>query len=88
MLPSFSKRALKLPLGTYEHYKGHQYEVLGVSRHSETYEEMVVYRAQYGSQDLWVRPLDSFLENVTLPDGKVVERFRLISGKVCANQCC
>jgi hypothetical protein len=88
MLPPFSKRALKLPLGIYEHYKGNRYEVLGVSRHSETYEELVVYRGQYGSHDLWVRPLNSFLDNVTLPDGKVVERFRLVSGKVCANQCC
>lgn len=88
MLPTFSKRALKLPLGVYEHYKGNRYEILGVGRHSETHEELVVYQAQYGTHDIWVRPLVSFLENVTLSDGKVVERFKLISGKVCADKCC
>jgi hypothetical protein len=88
MLKPFSKRAHKLPLGIYEHYKGNRYEVIGVGRHSETHEELVIYRGQYGPHDLWVRPLESFLENVTLENGQVVERFKLISGKVCASECC
>ena len=55
-----SEAATQLPLGIYEHYKGNRYEVLGVGRHSETHEEMVVYRALYGSHDFWIRPLSYF----------------------------
>ena len=58
----------------YRHYKGNLYEVVGVARHSETLEEMVVYRALYGEGGLWVRPMGMFLENVTV-DGKTVPRF-------------
>ena len=43
--------------GKYRHYKGNLYEVVGVARHSETLEEMVVYRALYGEGGLWVRPM-------------------------------
>ena len=57
--------------GKYRHYKGNLYEVVGVARHSETLEEMVVYRALYGEGGLWVRPMGMFLENVTV-DGKTV----------------
>lgn len=60
--------------GKYRHYKGNLYEVIGVARHSETLEEMVVYRALYGEGGLWVRPMGMFLENVTV-DGKTVPRF-------------
>ncbi|MBO5220288.1 MAG: DUF1653 domain-containing protein [Clostridia bacterium] len=60
--------------GKYRHYKGNLYEVVGVARHSETLEEMVVYRALYGEGGLWVRPMGMFLENVTV-DGKTVPRF-------------
>lgn len=60
--------------GEYRHYKGNLYEVVGVARHSETLEEMVVYRALYGEGGLWVRPMGMFLENVTV-DGKTVPRF-------------
>ena len=63
--------------GKYRHYKGNLYEVVGVARHSETLEEMVVYRALYGEGGLWVRPLAMFLENVTL-DGKTVPRFAFV----------
>lgn len=66
-------------LGRYRHYKGNPYEVIGVARHSETLEELVVYRAlyvspQFGPDSLWVRPKAMFLENVTL-DGRPVPRF-------------
>jgi hypothetical protein len=60
--------------GTYRHYKGNLYEVLGVARHSETEEQLVVYRALYGERGLWVRPLAMFEESV-LVDGRPVPRF-------------
>jgi hypothetical protein len=60
--------------GRYRHYKGNFYEVLGTARHSETEEQMVVYRCLYGDYSLWVRPLGMFLENV-LADGQEVPRF-------------
>lgn len=63
-----------IPLGRYRHYKGGLYEVIGEARHSETDEEMVVYRALYGDGGLWVRPKAMFLESVHV-DGKEVPRF-------------
>ena len=51
--------------GTYRHYKGNMYEVIGVAKHSETLEELVVYKALYGDGQLWVRPKEMFLEKVT-----------------------
>jgi len=60
--------------GVYRHYKGGKYEVMGVARHSETEELLVVYRCLYGDGDLWVRPLSMFIENVD-DDGLVVMRF-------------
>jgi len=67
----------------YKHYKGHEYEVVGLARHSETLEEMVVYKALYDSPDfgensLWVRPLKMFLENITV-DGVELERFKKVN---------
>ncbi len=64
----------KVRLGKYKHYKGKTYEVVGVAKHSETLEELVVYRALYGDNDLWVRPLKEFLEKVEV-NGKKVPRF-------------
>lgn len=66
----------------YKHYKGNNYEVVGVVRHSETLEEMVLYKALYdhtkfGNNSLWVRPKEMFLENVIV-DGVEVERFKKI----------
>ena len=63
-----------LPTGKYRHYKGNDYEVVGVATHSETREPMVVYRPLYGEMGLWVRPLAMFMENVIV-DGKEVPRF-------------
>ena len=64
-------------IGRYRHYKGNDYQVIGIARHSETEEELVVYRKLYGDGSLWVRPLPMFLEDVTV-DGQTVPRFAYI----------
>lgn len=63
--------------GRYRHFKGKEYEVLGVARHSETEEELVVYRALYGDFVLWVRPVSMWNETVER-DGKTFRRFTYI----------
>lgn len=63
--------------GRYRHFKGKEYEVLGVARHSETDEELVVYRALYGDFGLWVRPVSMWNEAVER-DGKTFRRFTYI----------
>ena len=63
--------------GRYRHYKGNEYEVIDIARHSESEEEMVVYRKLYGDRSLWVRPLGMFLEDVLI-DGRMVPRFEWI----------
>jgi hypothetical protein len=67
----------------YKHYKGNNYEVIGLARHSETLEELVVYKALYeskefGKDSLWVRSREMFLENIFI-DGKEIERFEKIN---------
>ena len=66
-----------IKLGRYRHFKGKEYEVLGVARHSETEEELVVYRALYGDFGLWVRPARMWNETVER-DGKTFRRFTYI----------
>ena len=73
-----SSKAKLLKLGTYRHYKGNNYRVLGVVVHSESLEELVLYKAIYGKRLLWVRPLSMFLEKVTV-GGKIKPRFEFIS---------
>ena len=63
--------------GRYRHFMGKEYEVLGVARHSETEEELVVYRALYGDFGLWVRPVSMWNETVER-DGKTFRRFTYI----------
>lgn len=60
--------------GRYRHFKGKEYEVYGVTQHSETMEQVVVYRALYGARGLWVRPL-SLWEEWVEHEGKRVQRF-------------
>lgn len=66
--------------GKYRHFKGMEYEVLGVAKHSETLEEYVVYRALYGAGEIWVRPASMWNECVER-DGKVFKRFTFIEEK-------
>ncbi|MFA6271570.1 MAG: DUF1653 domain-containing protein [Patescibacteria group bacterium] len=70
---------MKVVPGKYTHYKGGQYEVIGIARHSETLEDYVAYKALYnskkfGSNALWIRPLSMFIDEVQI-DGKMVHRF-------------
>ena len=63
--------------GRYRHYKGNDYTVVGVARHSETEEELVVYRKEYGDRGLWVRPLAMFNE-IVMVEEQEVPRFQLL----------
>lgn len=62
--------------GNYTHYKGARYRVLGLVRHSETEQWLVIYQALYGERDHWARPLGMFMESVTV-EGKAIARFTL-----------
>ena len=66
-----------IKLGKYKHFKGNEYEVLHIAKHSETLEEMVVYRALYGEFGIWVRPLSMWNETV-IHEGREVKRFTYI----------
>lgn len=67
----------EVKIGKYRHFKGNEYEVIGVVKHSETLEEFVLYKALYGHGGFWVRPKNMFFENVER-DGKVMKRFEFI----------
>lgn len=66
-----------MKLGIYKHFKGNKYEVIGVAKHSETLEEMVVYKALYGDGGIWVRPISMWDEEV-LHEGEKKKRFEYI----------
>ena len=68
---------MQIRLGKYRHFKGKEYEVIGLAKHSETLEEMVVYRALYGEGGIWVRPACMWDEEVE-KDGKKYKRFTFI----------
>lgn len=70
--------------GRYRHFKGKEYEVIGVAKHSESLEEMVVYRQLYGEHGLWVRPASMWEETVER-DGKIYRRFTYIGDKTEEN---
>ena len=71
---------MSLRVGVYRHYKGQEYRVIGVARHSETEEELVVYTPLYNDSGLWVRPLTMFIE-VIERDGESVPRFGFVREK-------
>jgi hypothetical protein len=68
---------MEIKPGRYRHFKGGEYQVIGLAKHSETGEPMVVYRALYGEGGLWVRPEAMFLDTLER-DGKVLKRFEFI----------
>ncbi len=68
---------MEIKLGKYRHFKGNEYEVIGIGKHSETLEEMVIYRALYGDGGYWVRPISMWNEEVER-DGKTYMRFTYI----------
>ncbi len=76
-LPTFKEAVASIPLGRYRHFKGNEYEVITIARHSETEEPMVVYRALYGEGGVWVRPASMWNETVER-DGKTYKRFEKI----------
>lgn len=65
---------MKIKPGKYKHYKGNYYKVIGIAKHSETLEELVVYQALYGKKGYWVRPLKMFKERI-ITNGKRMPRF-------------
>ncbi|MCD4811079.1 DUF1653 domain-containing protein [bacterium] len=72
----------ELKLGKYKHYKGKQYEVIALAKHSETLEELVIYKALYESKEfgnnaVWARPKSMFFETVNI-DGKETPRFKSV----------
>ncbi len=69
---------MTLRSGIYKHYKGNLYEVITTAQHSETEEWMVVYKALYGEEGIWVRPYEMFVEKVQY-EGKEVDRFAFVS---------
>lgn len=69
-----------LQQGVYQHYKGNRYEIVCIAKHSETHEEVVVYRALDGNFETWVRPLSMFLEYVEV-SGVKLPRFKLLMSK-------
>lgn len=76
---AISIKKMQIKLGKYQHYKGKHYEVIGVAKHSETLEELVVYKALYQKEgeNLWVRPLKMFTETIIL-EGKKAPRFEYL----------
>ncbi len=68
---------MSIKKGIYKHFKGNLYNVLEVAKHSETMEEYVVYKALYGEEGIWIRPLDMFTETI-VRDGKELKRFELV----------
>ena len=71
---TYEEAAAAIRPGRYRHFKGKEYEAIGIARHSETEEPMVVYRALYGERGLWVRPAAMWCEEV-VRDGKTARRF-------------
>ena len=68
---------MEIKIGKYRHFKGNEYEVIAIAKHSETLEEMVVYKALYGDGGYWVRPASMWNETVTR-DGKTFKRFEFL----------
>ncbi|MFH1751398.1 MAG: DUF1653 domain-containing protein [archaeon] len=70
-------KTMELKIGKYRHYKGKEYQVISIAKHSETMEELVIYKALYGEGQLWARPKEMFLGTKNV-DGKEVQRFEFV----------
>ena len=66
-----------IKMGKYRHYKGNEYQLIGVAKHSETLEELIIYKALYGDRAYWVRPKDMFFEFIE-HNGKSMPRFEYL----------
>jgi len=78
---SMNNAETTIRIGLYKHYKGNMYHVLGIARHSESHEILVIYQMLYGSYGYWVRPLTMFTGAV-MHEGKSVPRFSFVSENV------
>ena len=74
---TYEEAIQSIPCGRYRHFKGNEYEVIGIARHSETLEPMVVYKALYGDGGIWIRPAEMWNETVER-DGKKCKRFEKV----------
>ena len=74
---TYEEAVKTITIGRYRHFKGNEYEVISIARHSETMEPMVVYRALYGDHGVWVRPAEMWNETIER-DGKKYQRFEKI----------
>ena len=63
--------------GIYRHYKGNMYKVIAIGKHSETLEQLVVYQALYGNNEIWCRPISMWNDDINV-DGKIQKRFQII----------
>ena len=73
-------KKMQIPLGIYRHFKGNLYEAVAIAKHSETLEEMVVYRALYGEGEFWIRPLSLWMEQIER-NGEKIPRFSYMGEK-------
>ena len=74
---TYEEAVKTIAVGKYRHFKGNEYEVISIARHSETTEPMVVYRALYGDHEVWVRPAEMWKETIER-DGTTYQRFERI----------
>ena len=74
------ERTIEDVTGTYQHYKGGNYEVLGIGTHSETEEKLVVYKALYAPYEIWIRPYEMFFETTEV-NGEPIPRFKKIESE-------
>ena len=75
---TYEEAKREISCGRYRHFKGNQYEVLCIGKHTETSEPMVIYKALYGDGDVWIRPADMWNEEVNR-DGKMFKRFSKVA---------
>ena len=74
---TYEKAVNSILPGRYRHFKGNEYEVIAIARHSETEEPLVIYKALHGDGGIWVRPAEMWNEMITI-DGKMMNRFQRI----------